>query len=150
MYFFFWHRASFLIQNISEYIRSGEGSVFSHKADFYYLILFSVHWTYRKQWGILDESESTGCSHLVVVRIFNATRHARHIEAAAIVMYMYLYSLAFKDHSCLLCAAVCHQAPLCPFYTQPRARRVWARRANGLKIVSTRAGFKPTIFRLTV
>ena len=43
------------------------------------------------------------CKHIslvvvVVVRIFNATRHPRHIEAAAIVMYMYLYSLAFMDH----------------------------------------------------
>ena len=34
----------------------------------------------------------------VVERIFNATRHPRHMEAAAIVMYMYLYSLAFMDH----------------------------------------------------
>ena len=30
---------------------------------------------------------------VVVVRIFNATRHQRHIEAAAIVVYMYLYIL---------------------------------------------------------
>ena len=28
---------------------------------------------------------------IVVVRIFNATRHPRHIEAAAIVMYMHLH-----------------------------------------------------------
>ena len=62
---------------------------------------------------------------VVVVRIFNATRHPRHIEAAAIaMMYMYLYSLAFMDHTCTLGAAVCHQAPPCPLYTQPRARRV--------------------------
>ena len=60
---------------------------------------------------------------VVVVRIFNATRHPRHIEAAAIVMYMYLYSLAFMDHPCTHGAAVCHQAPPCPLYTQPRARR---------------------------
>ena len=60
----------------------------------------------------------------VVVRIFNATRHPRHIEASAIVMCMYLYSLAFMDHPCTLGAAVCHQAPPCPLYTQPRARRV--------------------------
>ena len=46
---------------------------------------------------------------VVVVRIFNATRHPRHIEAAAIaIMYMYLYSLAFMDHPCTLGAAVCH------------------------------------------
>ena len=50
-------------------------------------------------------------SWLVVVRIFNATRHPRHIEAAAIVMYMYLYSIAFMDHPCTLGAADCHQAP---------------------------------------
>ena len=88
---------------------------------------------------------------VVVVRIFNATRHPRHIEAAAIaVMYMYLYSLAFMDHPCTLGAAACHQAPPCPLYTQPRARRVWARRNIGLKIVSTRAGFEPTISRLKV
>ena len=88
---------------------------------------------------------------VVVVRIFNATRHPRHIEAAAIaMMYMHLYSLAFMDHPCTLGAAVCHQAPPCPLYTQPRARRVWARRNNGLKIVSTRAGFEPTISRLKV
>ena len=64
-------------------------------------------------------------SCIVVVRIFNATRHPRHIEAAAIAMiYMYLYSLSFMDHPCTLGAAVCHQAPPCPLYTQPRARRV--------------------------
>ena len=58
---------------------------------------------------------------VVVVRIFNATRHPRHIEAAAIAMiYMYLY----MDHPCTLGAAVCHQAPPCPLYTQPGARRV--------------------------
>ena len=62
---------------------------------------------------------------VVVVLIFNATRHPRHIEAAAIaMMYMYLYSLAFMDHPCTLGTAVCHQAPPCPLYTQPRARRV--------------------------
>ena len=63
-------------------------------------------------------------SSVVVVRIFNATRHPRHIEAAAIAMYMYLYSLAFMDHPCTLGAADCHQAPPCPLYTQPRAHRV--------------------------
>ena len=62
---------------------------------------------------------------VVVVRIFNATRHPGHIEAAAIAMMcMYLYSLAFMDHQCTLGAAVCHQAPPCPLNTQPRARRV--------------------------
>ena len=48
---------------------------------------------------------------VVVVQISNATRHPRHMEAAAIVMYMYLYSVAFMDHPCTLGAAVCHQAP---------------------------------------
>ena len=89
-----------------------------------------------------------GSKAVVVVQIFNATRHPRHIhvhvEAVVIVMYMYLYSLAFMDHPCTLGAAVCHQAPSCPLYTQPRACRVWARRTNGLKIVSTRTGFEPT------
>ena len=61
---------------------------------------------------------------LADVQIFNATRHPRHIEAVVIVMYMYLYSLAFMDHQCTLGAAVCHQAPPCPLYTQLRARRV--------------------------
>ena len=61
---------------------------------------------------------------VVVVRIFNAARHPRHMNAAAIVMYMYLYSLAFMDHPCTLGAAVCHQAPPCPLHTQPRALRV--------------------------
>ena len=57
---------------------------------------------------------------VVVVRIFNATRHPRHIEAAAIAMiYMYLYSLAFMDHPCKLGAAVCHQAPPCPLILNP-------------------------------
>ena len=59
---------------------------------------------------------------VVVVQIFNASRNPRHIEAAAIVMYMYLYSLAFMDHPCTLGAAVCHQVPPCPLYTQPRAQ----------------------------
>ena len=82
----------------------------------------------------MNESEETEEVFVVVVRIFNATRHSRHIEAAAIVMCMCLYSLAFMDHPCTLGAAVCHQAPPCPLYTQPRARQVWARRTHGLKI----------------
>ena len=40
---------------------------------------------------------------VVVVQIFNATRHPGHMETAAIVMYMYLYSLAFMDHPCTRC-----------------------------------------------
>ena len=72
------------------------------------------------------------------------------VEAAAIVMYMYLYSLAFMDHPCTLGAAVCHKAPPYPLYTQPRTSRVWDRRTNGLKIVTTRAGFEPTTSRLKV
>ena len=68
------------------------------------------------------------------MRIFDATRHPRHIEAAAIVMYMYLYSLR---------AAICHQALPCPLYIQPRTGQVWARCTNGLKIVSTRAVLEP-------
>ena len=55
---------------------------------------------------------------ILIVQIFNATRHPRHIEAAAIVMYMYLYSLAFMDHPCTLGATVCHQVPPSPLYTQ--------------------------------
>ena len=47
---------------------------------------------------------------VVVVRIFNATMHTRHIQGAAIGMYIYLYSRAFMDHPCILGAAV-HQAP---------------------------------------
>ena len=44
---------------------------------------------------------------VVIVRSFNATRHPRHIEAAAIaMMYMCLYSLAFMDHPCRLGAAL--------------------------------------------
>ena len=45
---------------------------------------------------------------VIIVRILNATRHPRHNEAAAIVMYLYLYSLAFMDHPCTLGAAACH------------------------------------------
>ena len=88
---------------------------------------------------------------IVVVRIFNSARYPRHVEATAIVMYMYLYYFAFMDHPCTLGAAlscVCHQASSCPLYTQPRARRVWARRINGLKSVLIWAGFEPTISRL--
>ena len=65
-------------------------------------------------------------------------------------MYMYLYSLAFMDHPCTLGVALCHKTPSCPLYTQLRVRRVWARRTSGLKIVSTQAGFEPTISRLKV
>ena len=57
---------------------------------------------------------------IIVVWIFKAARHPRHIQVAAIVMHVYLYSLAFMDHPCTLGAAVCHQAPPCPLYTQPR------------------------------
>ena len=44
----------------------------------------------------------------------------------------------------------CHQVTPCPFYIQPKACRIWARRTNGLKIASTQAGFEPTISRLKV
>ena len=81
----------------------------------------------------------------VVVWVFNATRHPRHIVAEAIVMYTYFYSLAVMDHPCTLGAAVYHQAPPCPLYTHPRACRVWARHANGLKTVSTQVGFESKI-----
>ena len=79
------------------------------------------------------------------MRIVNTIRHPRYIAAAVIVVYLYLYSLAFMNHPCTLGAAVCHQAPPCPLSPKPRARWVWARRANSLKIFSTRAGFEPTI-----
>ena len=36
-------------------------------------------------------------------------------------MYMYLYNRAFMDHTCILGAALFHQAPPCLLYTQPRA-----------------------------
>ena len=39
---------------------------------------------------------------VVVLRFLNATRHQRHIEAAAIVMYIYLYSIAFMNQPCTL------------------------------------------------
>ena len=65
-------------------------------------------------------SSSGDCDRLV--QIFNVTRHLRHIEVAATVTYMYLYSLAFMDHPCTLGAAVCHQVPPFPLYTQSRAR----------------------------
>ena len=56
---------------------------------------------------------------VVVVRIFNATMHPMHMEAAAIDMYMYLYSLAFMDHPCTLGAAVCHQRRPVHFILNP-------------------------------
>ena len=58
-----------------------------------------------------------------LVRIFNSNRHPWHIEAAAVVMYMYLYGLAFTGQPCTLSATVCHQAPPFPLYTRPRARQ---------------------------
>ena len=65
------------------------------------------------------------------------------------VLYTYV-CLAFVDHTCALGYAVCHQAPPCPLNTQTRKDRLRARCTNGLKIVSTRAGFKPITFRLQV
>ena len=42
-------------------------------------------------------------------------------STAAIVMYMYLYSLAVMDHPCTLGDAVCHQkSAALSTYTQPR------------------------------
>ena len=52
--------------------------------------------------------------HVIIgwlVRIFNAVRHPRHIEAAAIVMYMYLYSLAFT-HAHLVPLSVTKRRPV--------------------------------------
>ena len=98
-------------------------------------------------------SNLTGCQAetvVAVVQIFKATRYPRHAEAAVIVMFMYLYRLAFMDHLCTNGAADCHQAPPCPLYTQPRPCWVRARCTNGLKIVLIWAGFEPTISRLKV
>ena len=55
---------------------------------------------------------------IVVVGIFNTTRHLRHMEAVVIVMYMYLYSLAFMGHLCTLGAAVTRRCPV-PFVLNP-------------------------------
>ena len=70
--------------------------------------------------GVLEKTLINICiGFVVVVRIFNATRHRRHIDAAAIaMMYLYLYSLAFMDHPCTLGAAVCHQALSTLYSTQ--------------------------------
>ena len=72
--------------------------------------------------GSMADSRYTGFCKItncdvVVVRIFNATRHPRHIEAAVIVVYMYLYSLAFMDHPCTLGAAVSPSAALSTLYS---------------------------------
>ena len=46
------------------------------------------------------ETTCSKCNVVVVVRIFNATRHPRQIEAAAIaMMYMYLYSHGSPMHT---------------------------------------------------
>ena len=68
--------------------------------------------------GVLEKILINICiGFVVVVRIFNATRHPRQIDPAAIAM-MYLYSLAFMDHPCTLGAAVCHQALSTLYSTQ--------------------------------
>ena len=80
----------------------------------------SLHVVYKKIIGSLDAtfwwvkqmpgqvflevpycSSSGDCDCLV--QIFNATRHPRHIEVAATITYMYLYSLAFMDHTWCCC-----------------------------------------------
>ena len=61
---------------------------------------------------------------VVVVQIFKAKRHPRHIEAAAFVVYKYMDSQDSMDQPCTFGVAVCHQAPPCPLYTQPGEHRV--------------------------
>ena len=79
----------------------------------------------KKKITDLSSAEFAQCVvSVVVVQIFNATRHLRHMGTAAIVMYMYLYSPAFMNHPCTPGAAVCHQVPPCPLYAQPWACRV--------------------------
>ena len=56
-------------------------------------------------------------NYVVVVRMFNATRHQRHMEAAAIVMHMYLYSLAFMDHPCTRCCSLSPSAAVSILYS---------------------------------
>ena len=66
---------------------------------------------YVLEWHTVINSKSgqsgNGRNKFVVVRTFNATRHPRHIEAAVIIMYMYLYSLVFMDHPCTLVTKRC-------------------------------------------
>ena len=72
-------------------------------------------WSCRNHAGILANAVTQKMAGVVVVvQIFNATRHPRHVEVAAIVMYMYLYSITFMDPPCTVCAAVTKRRPV-PF-----------------------------------
>ena len=63
---------------------------------------------------------------LLCMDFLNATRDLSEVHRGSdgCVIYIHLYSVTFLDHLCTTDAAVCHQVPPCPLYTQPRAGRV--------------------------
>ena len=61
-----------------------------------------------------------------------------HGSSSKGVRYIHLYSLAFMDHPCTLCAAVCHEAPPCLFYSPGQIEY-----KLDLKIFSTQVGVEP-------
>ena len=96
-----------------------------------------ICWSVSTCWAELVRGHHWLIEHwvdlVVAVWIFTTTRHPWDIEAMVIVMYMYLYSIAFIDHPCTLGAlSVTKRHPV--HYTQPRACRVWTRLTNGMKI----------------
>ena len=65
---------------------------------------------YLKKWVSIYRN---GCVYLFVMQSFNATRHLRHTEAVAIVMYMYLYtSLSWINHALLVPLSVTKHRPV--------------------------------------
>ena len=111
---------------------------------FLFIYLFIYYYYYYFICCFLLSFESNGQGVVVVVRIFNATRHPRHIEAAAIVTCMYCTALlSWLTHAHLVPLSVTKRRPvhfiLNPGYVEYE-----------LGVLMTRAGFEPTISRLKV
>ena len=79
----------------------------------------SNEYPYNRLFQAVQASTHNLCfeQKFVFVRIFNATRQPRNIEAAAIVMYMYLYNLASMDHPCTRCHCLSLSAALSTLYS---------------------------------
>ena len=89
---------------------------------------------------------------VVVVQIFSACTHSRHIEAVGKVFCTRLYSLGFiiMDHPCTHVSAVFIWAPVCRFHTQPRGWSGGAKvscilRYRGVQLILAYSWARPAI-----
>ena len=99
--------------------------------------------------GVLCVIQSNRNWTHVVVQIFNATRHHRHIDAAELLCTCICTALlSWISHAQLVPLSDTKRRPV--HFILNSEHIEWGRRTNGLITVSTRAGFEATTSRLKV